>query len=104
MLNLTAGTRLRSAVCDMEGIVIRQPDSAGSLACGGIPMLDAKNPASTSAERIAQAEPNRALIGKRYVDEESGLEVLCSKQGLGGLSFDGRPLTLKQAKPLPASD
>ncbi len=104
MINLIAGTRLRSAVCDMEGIVIRQPEHPAILACGGVPMVDVKNPASASAERIAQAEPNRALIGKRYVDEESGLEVLCSKQGLGGLSFDGRPLTLKQAKPLPASD
>ncbi len=104
MINLTAGTRLRSAVCDMEGIVIRQPDSAGILTCGDVPMVDAKNPASAPAERIEQAEPNRALIGKRYVDEQSGLEVLCSKQGLGGLGFDGRPLTLKQAKPLPASD
>jgi len=43
-------------------------------------------------------------LGKRYVDEPTGLEVLCVKPGSGTLAADGRDLTLKSAKPLPASD
>jgi hypothetical protein len=45
-----------------------------------------------------------SLLGKRYVDAESGLEALCSKPGAGSLSLDGRPLSMKEAKKLPASD
>jgi hypothetical protein len=43
-------------------------------------------------------------VGKRYADEKSGLEVLCAKRGPGPLMFNGRPLTVKGAKPLPSSD
>ena len=42
-------------------------------------------------------------MGKRYVDE-SGAEVLVTKAGAGTLSIGASPLTLKEAKPLPASD
>jgi hypothetical protein len=38
------------------------------------------------------------------VDESSGLELLCTKVGVGQLEADGRPLEIKAAKPLPASD
>ena len=51
--------------------------------------------------------PDRAggtLIGKRYMDAETGLEVLGSKAGKGSLSADGRLLLPKEPKPLPASD
>jgi hypothetical protein len=44
------------------------------------------------------------LLGKRYVDEPTGLEVLCTKPGAGGLAVDGRELTIKAPKALPASD
>lgn len=44
------------------------------------------------------------MLGKRYVDTESGLEVLCTKAGRGVLSADGRQLTTKAPNALPASD
>ena len=44
------------------------------------------------------------LLGKRYVDDEAGLELLCTRPGQGALTADGRPLVVKGAKPLPASD
>ncbi len=50
----------------------------------------------------ALADPT--LLGKRYEDEVSGLEVLCSKGGDGTLTLDDRPLVVKSAKPLPSSD
>ena len=43
------------------------------------------------------------LIGKRYVDDQ-GAEVLVTKAGAGTLSVGSTPLTIKEAKPLPASD
>ena len=44
------------------------------------------------------------LLGKRYVHEASGLELLCTKPGEGSLAVDGAALPLKEAKPLPSSD
>ncbi|EUA30718.1 hypothetical protein I553_4975 [Mycobacterium xenopi 4042] len=42
-------------------------------------------------------------MGKRYVDQ-SGAEILVTKAGAGTLSIGQTPLTIKEAKPLPASD
>ncbi len=44
------------------------------------------------------------LLGKRYSDEASGVEILCVKPGAGSLGIDGRLLELKTAKALPSSD
>jgi hypothetical protein len=43
------------------------------------------------------------VTGKRYVYED-GAEVLATKAGAGSLSVGAKALTLKEAKPLPASD
>lgn len=48
------------------------------------------------------AEP--VLLGKRYADPETGLELLCSKAGDGPLTVDDRPLGVKAPKALPSSD
>jgi hypothetical protein len=42
-------------------------------------------------------------MGKRYVDD-AGAEVLVTKAGAGSLSVGSTPMTIKEAKPLPASD
>jgi hypothetical protein len=47
---------------------------------------------------------NDTVLGKRYVDTDTGLEVLCTKAAPGVLSADGRQLTLKAPNALPASD
>ena len=44
------------------------------------------------------------LMGKRYVNAEDTLEVLCTFSGVGELVCDGVAMTVKAAKPLPASD
>lgn len=44
------------------------------------------------------------LLGKRYVCEDVGLEVLCTKSGTGSLAFDDIPLVEQGARPLPPSD
>lgn len=102
-MQLTAGSRWRSAVCDTEIVVVRAPEGPVSLECGGHPVVahDAERPAGLSVDP-AHAEGTQ--MGKRFADDDLGLEVLVTKAGAGGLSVDGTPLPLKGAKPLPASD
>jgi len=93
------GTRLKSAACDTEVMVIRSGN--GAIECGGAPMAEAK-PAEP-----APLNPDFAggtLMGKRYVDAAAAYELLCVKPGKGSLSVDGTLLVTKDAKPLPASD
>lgn len=93
------GTRLKSAACDTEVMVIKT--AGGQIECGGAPMAEAK-PAE-AAELLAD-HANGTLMGKRYVDAEGKYELLCVKPGKGSLSVDGVALSVKDAKPLPASD
>jgi hypothetical protein len=102
-MELKAGSRWRSAVCDTEVVVVRAPTGTPSLECGGQPMIP------HDAERPAGAEVDAAFaggtqMGKRFADLETGIEVLATKGGAGSLSLDGVPFALKDAKPLPSSD
>ncbi len=102
-MELKPGSRWKSAVCDAQLVVVRPPASAGELQCGGsavLPIDDATAPTGI----VDAAFSEGVAIGKRYVDDASGLEVLGAKAGKGSLAFGGRPLTVKGAKPLPASD
>ncbi len=93
------GTRLKSAACDTEVMVIRCGD--GQIECGGAPMGEAK-PAEVAA--LSADFSSGTLMGKRYVDAAGAFELLCVKPGKGSLSVDGAALSVKDAKPLPASD
>jgi len=93
------GTKLKSAVCDTEVMVVRGSDAV--VDCGGEPMA-ADRPAERAAINPAFAEGTK--IGKRYVDAAGTVELLCVKAGQGSLSMGGVALKLKDAKPLPASD
>ncbi len=93
------GTKLKSAACDTEVMVIRCGE--GNIECGGLAMA-ADKPAELSAPSGDHA--NGSLMGKRYVDAGGAFELLCVKAGKGSLSVDGVALTTKDAKPLPASD
>lgn len=102
-MELKAGSRWRSAVCDTEVVVVRAPTGSPSLECGGQPMIphDAEKPAGAA---IDEAHSGGTQMGKRFADPESGIEVLATKGGAGSLSLDGVALPLKDAKPLPSSD
>ena len=101
-MELKPGTRFRSQVCDTE-IVVVKVGAGGELACGGVAVvpLDADGEPGAS---IAEGHDGGTLLGKRYTDATSGIEILCVKPGAGSLSVDGRLLELKTAKALPASD
>ena len=43
-------------------------------------------------------------LGKRYKDEQTGVEVLCIKPGVCDLQIDGRALEELQPKVLPSAD
>ena len=100
---LKPGTRLRSAVCETELMVIQAPPGAVDLRCGGAAVLepDAEPPTGASLDPDAA---EGTLRGKRYVDAAGTLEILCVKPGRGSLTCDGERLAVKGAKPLPASD
>jgi hypothetical protein len=96
------GDHLRSRVCTTEVIVVKAPSIDVTIACGGEPMGQKDQVPAAAADGTA-AGPG-TLLGKRYADEEAGIELLCVKGGSGQISIDGRPLAPKEARPLPASD
>jgi hypothetical protein len=102
MPQLKAGTRIQSAVCNTEVMVIAAPAGDVDVRCGGAPMLEisAQKPGGTPDAAFAGG----TQIGKRYVNEEGDLELLCTKPGDGSLSVGDKALSLKEAKPLPSSD
>jgi hypothetical protein len=101
-MDLKPGQQLASAVSEAAIVVVRAPAGPVELTAGGVALVPAGDPAG-GGEVLAGHE-GELQLGKRYVDEESGLEVLCTKPGTGALAVDGRLLTLKGAKPLPSSD
>ena len=103
MAQLKPGTRMRSAVCATEVMVVAAPSADVDLSCGGAPMvpLTEEPPADASLDPAAS---DGTALGKRYVTEAGDLEVLCTKPGDGSLAAQGGALTVKGAKPLPSSD
>lgn len=96
------GVRLRSAVSDAEIVVVRPAGGDLVLTCGGVPMVGVDETPAPGAAPVGKISP--VQLGKRYFDEATGLEVLCSRGGDGPLAVDDRPLQLRGAKALPSSD
>jgi hypothetical protein len=92
------GTRLKSAVCDAEIMIIKIAES-DDLTCGGHLMAEAPEKTEGDADSM-----HGCLIGKRYVNAEETIEVLCVKSGDGSLYYEGQELMTKDTKKLPSSD
>ena len=101
-MELTPGMKLRSGACEGQFIVVRAATGDLDLRCGGAPLLAGDETGGEATLDPAHAEGS--LLGKRYADEDVGLELLCTRAGAGSLTLDGAPLGLKSAKPLPSSD
>lgn len=101
MVQIKAGTKLFSAVCDTQIMVLRVPTDDLDVSCGGLPMQTEE-----AAEKSSMTEEagEGSLVGKRYVDEAETLEFLCTRGGEGNVSVNGVALEVKQAKRLPSSD
>jgi hypothetical protein len=95
------GDQLTSTVCTTRVLVVRVPAGDQPLIeCGGSPMV-----AGTPGGRPSPGGSEAAtLIGKRYVNAAESVELLCTSSGAGALTCDGVPMSIKAAKPLPASD
>ena len=102
MAALKAGARFKSAVCDTQVMVIKAPAGEFELHCGGVAMLPPN--ADVGAETLHASHSAGTLIGKRYVNADESVELLCTKGGRGSLVLNGTPLEVKQAKQLPSSD
>jgi hypothetical protein len=102
-MDLKPGSRWKSAVCDTEVVVVRATTPAAQLECGGHPMI-AHSEVKPTDLALAADHSGGTQPGKRFADDVSGLEVLCTKGGKGSLAIDGRTIGAKEAKKLPASD
>ncbi len=96
---MKAGTKLKSAACDTEVMVIKAVP-VGVAECGGAAMVAERG----GGEDLDPAFSSGSIMGKRYVDEAGTVELLCIKPGKGSLALDGVALQVKDAKPLPSSD
>ncbi|MGH8530927.1 MAG: hypothetical protein ACRETN_13965 [Nevskiales bacterium] len=106
-MTLKAGARFKSAVCDTQVMVIKAPAGDADLRCGGAPMIGPNDAAPAGAALDAAldaAHTGDTLIGKRYVNADESVEMLCTKGGKGSLELNGLALAIKQAKQLPSSD
>jgi len=101
MALLKAGTRLKSAVCSTEVMIVGAPGEEVEVTCGGAPLVAMGEEGEGT---LAEDAKEGTQIGKRYVNEAGDLEILCTKPGEGSLAAGGVALTIKGAKPLPSSD
>lgn len=82
---------------------MKAPPGEVDLTIGGAPpALDASERGVPSG--VADGHEGGVLLGKRYVDDENTVELLCTKAGDGLPALAGRLLELKDSKPLPSSD
>jgi hypothetical protein len=102
-MELKPGGRMRSAADSTEVVVVKAPGQDVDLRCGGHPMVDLEGDRGPDLP-IEAGFDEGSQIGKRYADEEVGLELLCTKAGKGSLSLGSEVLSIKGAKPLPSSD
>jgi hypothetical protein len=101
-MEIKVGQMLASATDSTAVIVVRTATNDVALTCGGAPMVDPKSELAHQGPQSSSGAGTQ--LGKRYADEELGLELLCTKAGQGSLAANGAVLKIKAAKPLPASD
>ncbi len=95
---LKPGTRLKSAVCDAELMIIKAGGN-DKLTCGGVSLDEPSDRVEGVADKM-----NGCVIGKRYINTDETIEVLCVKTGEGSLYCNDEELMTKDTKKLPSSD
>ncbi|GAB3715664.1 hypothetical protein [Nocardiopsis oceani] len=103
-MKLGVGQALTSAVDQTAVIVVRALDTDVSVTCGGVAMVDAKEAGAVASAEAHPEHLGGTQLGKRYVNEADSIELLCTKPGEASLAVEGTPLSVKDTKPLPASD
>jgi hypothetical protein len=100
---LKVGSRWTCTSCTTAVVVVSTADGAMRLECCAAPMVVLGGETSRTRPPRATGAPS-ALLGKRYVQAECGLDILVTKGGAGPLTSNGEPLAVKEPKALPASD
>jgi hypothetical protein len=105
-VSLKPGTRLFAQNSSCQVVVVRSAAAVDTVLCAGLEMLpaDAASGATVGTTGGATAGGPAIELGKRYVDDGDTVEILCTKPGVGPLTLAGQELSIKAAKPLPASD
>lgn len=75
---------------------------SGTISDGDVPLLRAD--AGENYAEGTKAGTQIVQLGKRYKSADGAVEVLVNKPGPCDLRYDGQPMELKEAKPLPSSD
>ncbi len=101
MAELKSGGRLKSAVCATEVMAVKAPGGEIDICCGGVAMTA---PGTDASGEARDGFTEGTALGKRYVNADETLELLCTKAGEGSLSVGDTLLEIKEAKQLPASD
>jgi hypothetical protein len=101
MTQLKPGLRLRSAVSEVEVMIVKA-EGVAALNCGGAPMFTGADGSQVAVSALA--DDAACQLGKRYVNKGGSVEVVCIKGGKGALEADGEVLEVKAAKALPSSD
>lgn len=73
----------------------------GTLSDGDTPLI-LKDTGRFPEGTVPGATP--VQLGKRYRSADGAVEVLINKPGTCDLRYDGKPMELKEAKPVPSSD
>jgi hypothetical protein len=74
----------------------------GNLSDGDVALLRADAGEKFPAGTAAGTPPLQ--LGKRYKSPDGAVEILVNKPGPCDLRYEGQPMELKEAKPLPSSD
>jgi hypothetical protein len=103
MVAAKPGSRWASTTCSTEVVIVKCEAADLDLECGGAKMVPVGDPSAATGTPTPGADSGTQM-GKRYVDPDETLELLCTKPGDGSLAVGGQPLEIKGAKPLPSSD
>lgn len=98
---LKSGAKFKSVACDTQVMIIRGLPGEHELSCGGAAMV---GPAEAGSAALDADKAEGTGMGRRYVNGDETMELLCVKGGAGTLCLDGEKLEPKQAKALPSSD
>ena len=102
-LTLKPGSRLFGAACTAEFVVVKAPADPVDVRIGGHPALLSGD--DRSADLAVRTSADQApKVGKRYVNADDTIELLCTKPGDGAAAVADELLDRKEAKALPASD
>ena len=97
-MELKAGQKLWSTVCDTQVVVVRAPQGDVDLRCGGSPM------GLADGERRGEPSPDLSggtSLGKRYADEAASLELLSRGPAPALSRWGGRPSSRSRPSPSP---